>query len=172
MKRWVAFAPLAVLVALGALFLGFGLKHDPRVNPAALVGKPLPATALAPLDGGSAQPVTARIKGPVLVNFFASWCGPCQEEAPALMALKASGVRIVGVAYKDDPAATRRFLGAGGDPFSTVLLDPAGAAGVDFGISGVPETFAVDAHGVITAKHAGALSPSDAERLLETIDAR
>ena len=172
MRRWIALAPLAVLAALAALFLGYGLKHDPRVNPAALVGKPLPATALAGLDGAPARPLPVAAPGPVLVNVFASWCVPCVEEAPALMALKASGVKIVGVAYKDDPAATRGFLARQGDPFAVVLLDPQGRAGVDLGISGVPETFAVDAQGVIRAKHAGALSPDDAERLLAALDRR
>ena len=159
-----------MLVALAALFLGYGLKHDPRVNPAALVGKPLPATPAANLDGSAPRPLALAAKGPVLVNVFASWCAPCVEEAPALMALKASGVKMVGLAYKDDPAATRGFLSRQGDPFATVLLDPQGRAGVDLGISGVPETFAVDAQGVVRAKHAGVLTPDDAERLLETID--
>ncbi len=172
MRRWVAVAPLAVLAGLAALFLGYGLKHDPRVNPAALVGKPLPATPLAGLADGAPSPLAQAAKGPVLVNVFASWCAPCAEEAPALMALKASGVRMVGVAYKDDPAATRGFLSRQGDPFARVLLDPDGRGGVDLGISGVPETFAVDAQGVVRAKHAGALSPDDAERLLEAIDRR
>ena len=172
MRRWIALAPLAVLVGLAALFLGYGLKHDPRVNPAALVGRPLPATPLAGLEGAAPRPLAQAAQGPGLVNVFASWCAPCVEEAPALMALKASGVRMVGVAYKDDPAATRGFLNRQGDPFALALLDPQGRAGVDLGISGVPETFAVDAQGVVRAKHAGALTPDDAERLLEAIDSR
>lgn len=172
MRRWIALAPLAVLVGLAALFLGYGLKHDPRVNPAALVGRPLPATSLAGLENAAPRPLAQAAQGPALVNVFASWCAPCVEEAPALMALKASGVRMVGVAYKDDPAATRGFLSRQGDPFALVMLDPQGRAGVDLGISGVPETFAVDAHGVVRAKHAGALTPEDAERLLDAIDRR
>ena len=172
MRRWVAFAPLAILAALAALFLGYGLRHDPHVTPDALVGKPMPATPLGGLDGTAPQPATARVKGPVLLNFFASWCAPCAAEAPGLMALKGEGVRLVGVSYKDDPTATRRFLADHGDPFEAVLLDPKGAAGIDFGVSGVPETFAVDARGVIVAKHSGPLAPEDADALLAKLGPR
>ena len=169
MSRWAALVPLAVLALLAVLFAGYALHHDPHVNPAALVGKPLPATALKPLDGGAATPVRAVLGGPILVNFYGSWCAPCVEEAPALMALKAQGAPIVGVAYKDTPDKTRVYLQTYGDPYRTVLLDPDGRAGVDYGISGVPETFAVSAEGVVLAKHVGPLTPDDAEALLDRL---
>ena len=107
-------------------------------------------------------------KGVTLVNLFASWCAPCVAENNSLMALKASGVRIVGVAYKDKPGQVRAFLARLGDPFDTVLLDADGAAGVEFGVSGVPETFVVNAKGKIIAKHAGELTPDVADKLLAT----
>ena len=84
------------------------------------------------------------------------------------MALRAQGVRIIGVAYKDDPAAARAFLTRLGDPYSQVMTDRSGDAGVEFGISGVPETFLVGANGVILAKHTGPMTAADAESLLET----
>jgi len=165
--RWIVWLPLAALAALAILFATFGLHHDPHVNPAALVGKPVPAETLPPLSGGPPQPLRAELQGATLVNFFASWCVPCAEEHPALMALKAEGARIVGVAYKDDPAASRTFLERQGDPFAAVLMDREGRAGIDFGVSGVPETFLVGADGVILAKHTGPLEPADAEAMLE-----
>lgn len=169
MRRVWALAPLGVLALLAVLFLGFGLHHDPHVEPAALVGRPTPALALSPLQGGAAVALRteATRAGPSLVNVFASWCVPCAQEAPALMAMKAQGARLVGVSYKDDATATRAFLATRGDPFATVLMDPDGRAGVELGISGVPETFVVAADGRIIAKHAGPLGPKDAEELLD-----
>ena len=169
MKRVLLFAPVAVLLALTVLFVAYALRHDPHVYPAALVGHPAPATALEPLGGGAAVPPTLAIKGPILVNFFQSTCAPCVVEAPALIALKSEGVSIVGVAWKDQDDGTRGFLSAYGDPFRTVLTDRTGRAGVEWGVSGVPETFAIDAKGRITAKRSGALTPQDAEALAESL---
>lgn len=171
MKRWLPLIPLAVLVALGVLFAGYALRHDPKVNPDALVGQPLPAIALPTLDGGAPRPLSVGIRGPAVVNMFASWCAPCAVEHPELMRLKAQGVRIVGVAYKDDPAKTRAFLARLGDPFDVVLVDRSGDAGVEFGVSGVPETFLVGADGVIFAKHTGPLTTKIADDLAARLKA-
>jgi cytochrome c biogenesis protein CcmG/thiol:disulfide interchange protein DsbE len=88
------------------------------------------------------------------------------------MALNAQGVRIVGVAYKDKPAAARAFVEELGNPFTTIVLDPNGRAGVEYGVSGVPETFAVGGDGRILAKHTGPLTPEAAEALAARLDAR
>ena len=129
MNRWIAFTPLVVLGALAVLFVGYALHHDPHVNPAALVGRQIPTEALQPLAGGAPQPVRSMAQGPVLINFFASWCAPCVEEQPALMALKAEGVPIVGVAYKDAPTKSQAFLEANGNPYVATFMDPSGRAG-------------------------------------------
>jgi len=136
------------------------------VIPMGMVGKPMPDIVLANLVGGGRTPLRAVVKGPALVNFYASWCAPCAQESPTLMALKFEGVRIIGIAYKDTPEATTGFLSRLGDPFAAKLEDPDGAAGIEFGVTGVPETYAVDARGIIRAKRALPIDTADAEALL------
>jgi cytochrome c biogenesis protein CcmG/thiol:disulfide interchange protein DsbE len=165
-RRWIGFAPLIVLLGLGVLFAGYALKHDPHVQPHALVGKPVPAVVLPDLDTGARIAVRNAPSGPRLINFFASWCAPCRVEAPQLMALKAQGVTLVGVAYKDEPARTQAFLAELGDPFAVKLMDGDGRAGIEFGVTGVPETFLVGADGVILAKHSGPLTDADVQAML------
>ena len=171
MSRWLAFLPLALLVLLAVLFVGWSLKRDPEFRPDALVGKPLPAVALAPVDGGAPQPLNRAVRGPALVNIFASWCAPCRIEHPELMRLKGQGVTIVGVAWRDRPENSRAFLDELGDPFALALADPEGLSGVELGIAGVPETYAVDARGVIVAKHSGPLDRAAADRLAAALKA-
>ena len=127
---------------------------------------------LARLDAAGRDPLRAAAKGPALVNFYASWCAPCAAESPALLALKDEGVRIVGVAYKDDPSASRGFLQRLGDPYAVKLVDPKGAAGIELGLTGVPETYAVDANGIIRAKRAAPIDAVDAEALLAAASRR
>lgn len=166
MTRWIAALPLVVLALLAALFAGYALHHDPHVNPSALVGKPLPDLTLPALDGAAARHLRADAGPATLVNFYASWCAPCAVEHPALMALKSEGVRIVGVAYKEDEGRTRAYLDRLGDPFAAVLVDRDGLAAIDLGVSGAPETFAVNAAGEVVAKHSGILTPADADKLI------
>lgn len=168
MRRWLAVLPLAALALLGVLFAGYALKRNPQVQPQAMVGKPVPDLVLPALETGSPQPLRAAVQGVTLVNFFASWCAPCEIEHPVLVALEGRGVRIVGIAYKDAPENSRAFLGRLGDPFAARLVDRDGRAGVEFGVTGVPETYLVGADGVIVAKHTGPLTPESAEALLLT----
>jgi cytochrome c biogenesis protein CcmG/thiol:disulfide interchange protein DsbE len=169
MRRLAALTPLAALIAAIALFAGWSLRRGSLVTPMAMVGKPLPNLVLGRLDGAGRIPLRAAARGPALVNFYASWCAPCAAESPALLALKAEGVRIVGVAYKDDRTASSGFLERLGDPYAVRLADPDGAAGIEFGLTGVPETYAVDARGVIRAKRAAPIDAADAEALLAAV---
>lgn len=167
MNRWLAFLPLAALVALGLLFAVFALNRDPKVQPDALVGKPLPALTLPELETGRPQPLRAALGDkPILVNIFASWCAPCEIEHPVLVGLKGQGIRIVGVAYKDAPENTKAFLSRLGDPFALRLVDRDGRAGIELGVTGVPETYLVAPDGTILAKHTGPLTPETARDLL------
>jgi cytochrome c biogenesis protein CcmG, thiol:disulfide interchange protein DsbE len=177
MSRWLTVIPLVVLAGLAVLFIGWSLQRDPEYRPDAIVGQTVPETVLPILQGDMAGPQnvdlkTAGVGRPMLVNLFASWCAPCRIEHPQLMGLKARGVAVVGVAYKDDPIATRAFLDELGDPFTMVLVDREGRAGLDLGVSGVPETFAVDAMGRIVAKASGPLlTEADVDRLVAALDA-
>ena len=166
MSRWLAALPLIALVALGGLFYFFALKRDPQVQPQALVGKMVPDLTLPTLSEG--QPVRIRAaaaEGPMIVNFFASWCAPCEVEHPVLMGMKGQKVRIVGIAYKGAPPNTQGFLNRLGNPFAQVLVDRDGRAGVEFGVTGVPETYVIARDGMVLAKHTGPLTPTEAERL-------
>ena len=177
MNRWLALLPLVAIAALAVLFVGWSLKRDPAFKPDAMVGQPIPETVLPMLTGDQAGPgqvdlKTAGVGRPMIVNVFASWCAPCRIEHPKLLQLKRRGIAVVGVAYKDEPVATRAFLDELGDPFAMVLVDREGRAGLDLGISGVPETFAVDAMGRITAKQSGPLlDDADIERLVASMQA-
>jgi len=131
-----------------------------------LIGKELPIFRLPgqppSLGFSSADVIAAR--RPVLLNFFASWCMPCAQEAPVLRTLKQQGVPVWGIAYKDATAATSEFLQNSGDPYACVARDEQGAAGNAFGLNGVPETFMVDKSGVVRWHWAGGLSEEVVQR--------
>ena len=176
MRRLVVLLPLALFLALAALFfyrLGSG---DPSRIPSALIGRPAPDTNLAPLPGLNARdgtPLpglsTADFKGAVtLVNVWASWCVPCHDEAPLLDALSADKrIRIVGINYKDQPDNARRFLGRYGNPFAAAGTDGNGRASMEWGVYGVPETFIVGRDGNIAYKLVGPITEANLERVLK-----
>jgi cytochrome c biogenesis protein CcmG/thiol:disulfide interchange protein DsbE len=170
-SRWLAILPLIALLALGGLFYFYALKRSSsEFQPQAMVGKPMPDLALPTLKGGQEIRLKAvAAEGPMLVNFFASWCAPCEVEHPVLMGLKGRGARVVGLAYKDAPPNTEAFLTRMGNPFTTALVDRDGAAGVEFGVTGVPETYVVSREGRILAKHTGPLTDAEAERLAKLL---
>lgn len=165
-RRLLYLLPVLVFAALALLFLVRLYAGDPARLPSALIGRPAPAFALAPLPGlvrgGEAVPglSDADLKGRVtLVNIWASWCAPCRQEHPLLMGLaKDPSIRLVGIDYKDDPENARRFLGALGNPFAAVGADISGRTGIDWGVYGVPETFVIGPDGTIRHKHIGPLT--------------
>jgi cytochrome c biogenesis protein CcmG/thiol:disulfide interchange protein DsbE len=167
-KRWIAIAPIAMLVLLGGLFAFFALRHNPHYEPTAMVGQPMPEETLPSLDGGTPVSLKAAAPPGTLVNFFAYWCAPCQVEQPVLMALKAKGVRVVGVVspWRFDAAATHAMLARAGDPYSVTLVDVNGRTTLDFGVSGVPETYVVGPDGKLAAKVALPLTEESAAALL------
>lgn len=159
MKRTLLFAiPLLLFLGLAVLFLS-RLGDDPNALPTALAGKPLPVFSLPTLDGGTMT--QADLKGPLLLNVWGTWCPACYEEHPYLLQLAARGIVIVGINYKDDPAAARAFLAERGSPYRGVIADTEGRLGLDLGVYGAPETFVVDAQGVIRQRIAGVLTPEN-----------
>jgi len=164
--------PLAIFSVLALLFALALRSGDPSRLPSALIGRPAPEIAFPPLEGLSdgVRPIggfstTDLAKGHVsVVNFWASWCAPCVQEHPQLVALKQrTGVRLYGVNYKDQAANARRFLGRYGNPFAAVGVDTAGRAAIEWGVIAMPETFIVDGKGVIVYKHVGPISPEALE---------
>lgn len=159
LKRLIAFSPLVVLVLLALVFGFYSLGHDPKVKPDALVGKPVPQVLVG--QDGTQKPLAQALPisdKPILINVFASWCTPCAVEHPDLVALKDQGVVIVGLAYKDKPENTKAYLDRLGNPYQIQLTDPKGTAGIELGISGVPETYVVNREGVITYKLSGPIT--------------
>ncbi|MGE0211048.1 MAG: DsbE family thiol:disulfide interchange protein [Parvibaculaceae bacterium] len=173
-RLWTTFLPLLVFAGLAVLFLVRLQDDDPSRIPSVLLNKPAPVTELPPLEGLSKDGVpvpglkSADFEGHVtLVNVWASWCAPCREEHPQLLALaQEPGVRLVGINYKDNPENARRFLGALGLPFAAVGVDESGRTAIDWGVYGVPETFLVDRKGVIRYKHIGPISATGLEQTL------
>jgi cytochrome c biogenesis protein CcmG/thiol:disulfide interchange protein DsbE len=159
--------PLILFGLLALLFL-FGLRSgDPSRLPSALIGRPAPTLELPGLEGLTEgdKPVPGiladrpKVGEVTVVNFWASWCAPCLQEHPQLIALtKLEGVRLYGINYKDQPANARRFLGRYGNPFVAVGVDGNGRAGIEWGVIAVPETFVVDHRGVVVYKHTGPIS--------------
>lgn len=168
--RLVYLLPLAVFVALTAVFLiRLETGGDREAIPSALVGKPAPEFDLPPLEGVARPGLKgADLKGAVtVVNVFASWCGPCRIEHPQLIELaRDNRIRLVGINYKDVPANAVRFLEELGNPYAAIGVDQNGRAAIDWGVYGVPETFVVDADGIVRHKHIG---PIDAGALEATV---
>lgn len=166
-RRLVVLLPLLVFLGLAAIFLAQLLSgRDAATVPSALIGAPAPPTNLPPLEGMNVPGLdTKAMAGKVtLLNVFASWCAPCREEHPVLLALaQDKRFQVAGLNYKDVPENARRFLGDLGNPYGAIGVDERGRAAIDWGVYGVPETFLIGKDGTILYKHVGPLSPRAAE---------
>jgi len=156
--------PLVGFILVFAL-LGFGIywsqRHDPREVPSPLIGKPAPQFSLPLLDDPSKKIGSAELAGqPYLLNVFASWCFACRDEHPILMQQgKRLGVTLVGFNYKDPPEDAKRWLAQFGDPYDVIIADLTGDVAIDFGVTGAPETFLVDAKGIVRYKYISPITP-------------
>lgn len=158
MKRFLL--PLGIFFAL-LIFLGIGLRLNPREIPSPFIGKPAPAFQLTQLHDPEKTISERDMRGQVwLLNVWASWCVSCRQEHPVLMDLaKMNAVPIIGLNYKDSRAEGAGWLRQFGNPYQLSAFDSSGKVGIDYGVYGVPETFLIDKTGVIRLKHTGPVTP-------------
>jgi cytochrome c biogenesis protein CcmG/thiol:disulfide interchange protein DsbE len=155
------------LALLTVLFIG--LRFDPNSIPSPLVGKPAPDFEVVDLKSEKAFLLSSLQGQPVILNFWASWCFACKSEAAQLEAFhqKHAGKALVfGVAVQDNIKDARMFATRYGKTYR-LALDTTGNANTEYGITGVPETFVIDAAGKITHKHVGPITEQEILRYLE-----
>jgi cytochrome c biogenesis protein CcmG, thiol:disulfide interchange protein DsbE len=166
LRRRILFtAPLAVVVASGAGFytilrLMQEQKYDPHALPSPLIGRRPPPFTLPGFNnqpGFSSNDLAAPSR-PMLVNWFASWCVPCAEEAQMLGQLAKTGLPIWGIAYQDTPAAIANYFSQYGNPFQKLATDTSGLTAINWGVYGVPESYLIDRAGIVRWRWAGALT--------------
>ena len=168
MRRLIFLVPLLLFAALAGYFaIALFSGRDPRELPSALLDKPAPAFDLPSLVEGQ-RLSSAALRGQVVVlNIFASWCAPCRVEHPLLLRLaRQEKIHLVGIAYKDRPEDSRRFLAELGNPYRSTGIDRDGRTGIEFGLYGVPETYVIDRQGHIRKRFVSPLSPGQVEREL------
>lgn len=160
MSRWVPFALFfAIAVLLGAGVLMNAGKTQTEIK-SPLIGKPAPELALPDFADPATLVHQADLLGrPYLLNVWASWCGTCRHEHPVITHIARSGrIQVLGYNYKDEPEDAARWLAQFGNPYHRVLVDFEGRTALDWGVTGTPETFLVDALGVVRWKHIGPLT--------------
>ena len=167
-RTWFFLLPLAVFLGLGSVFLT-QLRSGKQASEieSVLVGRQVPAltlSAVAGRDGESFDSARLKTGTPSIVNFWATWCAPCKIEHPQLLALKARGVAVHGILYRDKAEHAGPYLQELGDPFSMLGDDPKGLTGIEFGITGVPETFVIDGTGKVVLRFQGPLDEESVKR--------
>lgn len=171
-SRAIRFAPLVLLaVIIAALVWRLATPADTSVH-STMIGRAVPrfrpvAATMKKMSFSSSDLARGQ---PHLVNFFASWCVPCIGEAKVLEDLKRRGISIYGIAVRDRPDDLADFLERNGDPYQLITSDPQSDVQIEFGSSGVPESFIVDGKGVIRYQHIGPIEPSDVPMILSKFE--
>ena len=162
--RFILFAPLMVFVAI-TILLWSALEREPGKLPSALIGKAFPEFSLTKLSSRNQYLSFSDLSGAmVLVNVWATWCYACKLEHPYLQKLASSGVKIIGINYKDNRKAAIAWLEKLGDPYLVTIFDKDGSLGLDLGVYGAPETYLIDAQGIILHRRVGVLDQKVWER--------
>lgn len=151
----------ATIFAIMIVFFWTGLKLNPTEIPSPLIGKPSPAFELPMLRDASVKITQASLQGEIsLLNVWATWCGGCRQEHEFLMQLAAEKlIPIYGLNYRDERDSALAWLAQLGDPYKANAFDENGLVSIDWGVYGAPETFLIDASGVVRYKHIGPLTP-------------
>ena len=170
-RRLILAAWLVAGIAALIAFLTVNVARPAGPVDTPIVGRPAPAFDLETLDGGRLS--LADLRGSaVVLNFWASWCIPCREEAPLLTAANATygprGVYVIGVVYQDNADNAGDFMRRYGQTYPG-LLDPNGRTAIDYGVFGIPETFFIDASGVVRSRQVGALTEDELRQKIEAI---
>ncbi|MBA4009575.1 MAG: DsbE family thiol:disulfide interchange protein [Erythrobacter sp.] len=171
MRKLYLWLPLALFAFFAGLAAYMLTQEKDQFVESAMIGQPLPAFALEPAFDGLPGAAKADFTGkPKLLNIWASWCLPCIAEAPHLEALKRSGVEIIGIAIRDKPADVANFLARHGNPYTRIGSDRISEVQLAIGSSGVPETFVIDAKGMIRYQHIGDVGADDVPTLLAELE--
>lgn len=175
-QKIALFLPLIIFGGLAVFFLlQLTSGRNAQDLPSVLIGKQAPPLSMEKIEGSGVPALTTEaISGKLtLVNVWASWCVPCRQEHPFLLELsKDPRIQIVGLNYKDKNENALKFLNELGNPYTAIGVDPNGAASIDWGVYGVPETFLVSPSGEILYKHIGPIDARGFEaKVLPAIEA-
>ncbi|MGJ8664011.1 MAG: DsbE family thiol:disulfide interchange protein [Marinicella sp.] len=170
-KVLIALLPLSVFLGL-IILLYFNLGNHSEVLPSPLVGKPVPAFSHPTLYSNQTLNQDDFKGQPWLLNVFGSWCPSCQYEHPLVTALANSGrIKVVGLNWKDEPNDADAWLRRWGNPYHEILVDYEGDTAINLGVYGAPETFLIDANGIIVYKVSGVLTQENIQQnILPLID--
>ncbi|WP_196137649.1 DsbE family thiol:disulfide interchange protein [Aliikangiella sp. G2MR2-5] len=166
-KTFVFLIPFLFFVAM-AILLWTGLGKDPTKLDSQLIGKAIPVFSRSTLQDESVTITNDDIKGPALINVFASWCPSCYNEHPYLMTLsKSKEIKIYGLNYKDERSKGLKFINDLGNPYYQIIFDNSGRLGIDMGVYGAPETFLINDKNEIIYRHVGIVNQQVWEEILK-----
>lgn len=159
LRKWLLFSLPLIGFAVMVYFFGRAIGSDPSLLPSTRIDQSVPAFQLPVLEDPARTVSASDMRGPLLLNVWATWCPSCIVEHPVLVALAKEGIRMVGLNYKDEPQAARKYLEIHGNPFEVTIADVKGDLGLDLGVYGAPESYLIDAEGKIRYRHVGVITP-------------